>query len=452
MGAKQSHRKYNAHNACLSTIKKAQWENERDTRRTDLARAQLRLSSASLLAIPAKAWKWRPGEKWETGKILRVRFMQGTEEQKRAVKEHAVQWSLYANVGFRFDSLDHDAEIRITFNKNRGNWSAEGKDALHVPLKDATMNLVLQRHDSEIAKERKILHEFGHALGCKHEHKAPVGGIRWRKKVVYRELEGHYWSRDAIRENFFQHLNHTSTNYPQVDPRSIMLLPIPNCWTHGDYCVEWNDTLSGKDHNYIGYEYPGATVIFNPPKNDNILELNCEVLPPEGDDNSIEAVFNHVRRYKPHQPERYKYVKLILCYIRYSLAASNFPIILFVNGVQKWGESRTALNQPPTPAVFQAQDASCSIDASAALTNDSNSTIIRRAYLRHISTHTHFSIALNDNDEMSEENGNPSTMSCQDEFDISGQLKEGKNRLRIEYEPGVDTSAYSIQSLKVVYK
>ena len=35
---------------------------------------------------------------------------------------------------------------------------------------------------------RVVVHEFGHALGCIHEHQSPAATFQWNKEAVYAVL------------------------------------------------------------------------------------------------------------------------------------------------------------------------------------------------------------------------------------------------------------------------
>ena len=64
------------------------------------------------------------------------------------------------------------ADVRIDFKQGGGSSSRIGADALsEKDQKKRTMNLDINlRHPDEFIR-RKVLHEFGHALGCEHEHR-----------------------------------------------------------------------------------------------------------------------------------------------------------------------------------------------------------------------------------------------------------------------------------------
>jgi hypothetical protein len=108
--------------------------------------------------------------------------------------------------------------------------------------------------------ERVVLHEFGHALGAIHEHQSPGAAIPWDKEAVYAYYSGppNNWSRDDVDVNLFDLYGETTTQFTKFDEQSIMLYPIPEEFTVGDYAVGWNRTLSDTDKAFMGTTYPGA--------------------------------------------------------------------------------------------------------------------------------------------------------------------------------------------------
>src|SRR5690348_12033796 len=51
---------------------------------------------------------------WPKGDVLKVRFLDGSDYQKKTVEEKAHMWEQFANVTFQFGDAP-DAEIRISF-------------------------------------------------------------------------------------------------------------------------------------------------------------------------------------------------------------------------------------------------------------------------------------------------------------------------------------------------
>lgn len=197
------------------------------------------------------------GKKWKNGRTLKVLFLDGESEVQTKVASYARVWSQHANI--KFDFGDHpDAEIRISF-KLSGSWSFIGTDALSVPSDEPTMNFGWLRHDSpEEDYQRVVVHEFGHALGCIHEHQNPSTNIPWDEEAVYDFYMGapNFWPRVEVFNNLLKKYRADITQYTHFDKDSIMLYPIPKEHTIGDYEVGWNRVLSKQDKAFIADMYP----------------------------------------------------------------------------------------------------------------------------------------------------------------------------------------------------
>jgi hypothetical protein len=207
------------------------------------------ISSVFLAAITGKLW--------QPGRVLRVRFLDGDPHVHERIPPFSHQWSAHANITFEFGS-DPDAEIRISF-QNQGSWSYLGTDALVIPKSQPTMNFGwLTQATPNDEYQRVVTHEFGHALGCIHEHQNPAGSIPWDREAVYRYYQGppNYWSREQVDINLFTRYDADISQFSAFDPKSIMLYPIPNEFTIGDFEVGWNKTLSSVDKQFIATIYP----------------------------------------------------------------------------------------------------------------------------------------------------------------------------------------------------
>jgi serralysin len=175
---------------------------------------------------------------------------------------YAKQWMQYANIGLDFVS-GKDGEIRISFNLP-GYWSAVGTDALveqYFKKNEPTMNYGgFSMATSEEEYSRVVLHEFGHALGCIHEHQSPAAGIQWNKEVVYRELGGppNNWPKDVVDHNVFDKYEATITQFTKFDDKSIMLYSFPKRWTLNNMEFNDNRVLSDTDKEFIRARYPKA--------------------------------------------------------------------------------------------------------------------------------------------------------------------------------------------------
>lgn len=195
---------------------------------------------------------------WEPGQTLRVKFMGGDPEIQGKVKEKAKDWENFANLKFDFIS-EGDADIRIAFESD-GSWSYIGKDALDIPQNEPTMNYGwLETDTTDEEYSRVVKHEFGHAIGCIHEHQNPAGEIPWDKEAVYKYFMGppNNWPKEQIDHNLFERYSKNITNYTNLDPTSIMLYPIPAQFTLNHQAIGGrNNDLSDVDKSFIKQQYP----------------------------------------------------------------------------------------------------------------------------------------------------------------------------------------------------
>jgi hypothetical protein len=211
------------------------------------------------------------GKKWANGRTLRVHFIGGQQTVRQKVMSYASEWMNHANVRLQFVD-DPAAEIRVSFTLGDGSWSYLGTDALSIPQGRATMNYGwLTPTSPEDEYSRVVLHEFGHALACIHEHQHPQAGIPWDREAVYSYYwRTNGWSRAEVDNNIFRLIPASQTQFSQFDPTSIMCYSVPNELTIGDYEIGWNRVLSPRDKEFIGVAYPrsaggGGNLVMNGP-------------------------------------------------------------------------------------------------------------------------------------------------------------------------------------------
>ena len=199
---------------------------------------------------------------WPNGSTLDCRFLDGSKTQRKKVEQYAHAWEKYANITFKFVATG-DAEIRISFIADGSSWSAVGTDSLvasYFPKYQPTMNYGWLRDDtSEQEYSRVVLHEFGHALGCIHEHQSPKFKRKWNKAEVYRVFEGppSYWTKDQIDHNVLLRYSKNGMLVTEdYDDESIMLYQFDGIlFKDGDGTKE-NTKLSKKDKEFITTIYP----------------------------------------------------------------------------------------------------------------------------------------------------------------------------------------------------
>ena len=196
-------------------------------------------------------------KKWGAGAIVDCRFLDGAPKWRKWVEEIAHKWERYANVRFRFVTSG-DAPIRISFYADDGSWSAVGKDALNTRYfspREATMNFGWIRDDTSAAeRQRVVLHEFGHALGCIHEHEGPKFTRKWNRELVLKVFAGppNYWSRADIEANVLHKYGPRGIRSTVYDPKSIMLYAFDAAlFTDGLGPTNENGRLSALDRKMI---------------------------------------------------------------------------------------------------------------------------------------------------------------------------------------------------------
>lgn len=201
-------------------------------------------------------------KKWPPGSTVRCRFLDGSAKMKRKVTKIAKEWENYADIKLTFVSKG-DAEIRISFYADAGSWSAVGRDALNTsyfPPHQPTMNYGWLRDDSPDQEyHRVVAHEFGHALGCVHEHQSPKFTRKWNVAAVMKYFSGppNYWNEEEIKSNVLEKYSPQGISATESDPDSIMLYEFDSkLFSDGLGATNTNTKLSAKDIAHIKKLYP----------------------------------------------------------------------------------------------------------------------------------------------------------------------------------------------------
>ena len=233
---------------------------------------------------------------WQSGSTLRVRIDGGTPLMRQKVEQYAMEWTRHVNLRFQFVS-GGNAEIIVTFGNDNKSWSYIGRDSVADEIRfignftqQGTMHFGWFDDQTEEEEFRRvILHEFGHALGFKHEHSHPDAGIPWDREKVYEWYASDGWDRAAVDRNIFEQSSRSESQFSQYDPTSIMQYAVDNYLTIGDFSIPWNTQLSATDIAFAKVIYPRGTIA------DNKLEVTLNT---GGDDlrvNSSAQIFLKLR-------------------------------------------------------------------------------------------------------------------------------------------------------------
>lgn len=200
-----------------------------------------------------KAYVWEPGHK------LHVRFMGGTAVVQQKVAQAAGGWTskTAGNFSLIFDNASN-AEIRVSFDPVTGSWSEIGMVARGVARRTPTMNFGwLDEKTPDEEYRRVVLHEFGHALGCIHEHQSPSANIKWNKKAVYDYYATtNRWDKAAVDQNIFFKYPASAVKNSKLDVTSIMMYAFPGNLTTDGSETGWNRDISQVDKDMIETLYP----------------------------------------------------------------------------------------------------------------------------------------------------------------------------------------------------
>lgn len=198
---------------------------------------------------------------WPQNYALKVRFLDGTTRQQAALWKRFVAIDKLVNLSFT-KVTSGKSDIRVRFDKDDGHWSFVGTQCRTIGSAEPTMNIALTAGvfgDTETEWNRVGLHEICHAIGMVHEHSNPRGGIQWNVPKVlqyYEATQG--WTQKQVYEQVLFRYSVSRLRATEVDPKSIMMYPIPAELTMNGFSVGWNNSLTPTDIWFLDQIYPNA--------------------------------------------------------------------------------------------------------------------------------------------------------------------------------------------------
>ena len=196
--------------------------------------------------------------KWPIGAKIKVKFLNRDAYLEPLISKSAKEWEAFANITFEFIETG-DSDVRISLVQDGTSWSKLGTLCTEVTDQNIpTMNFGWfnsSTNPNEI--KRTTLHEFGHVLGCIHEHQSPDAKFPWdvnRIRRVY--LAAHHKTEEWLQTNIIGKFPAADISNSNYDSLSIMHYPFDAMYTTTGvaYCINWD--LSEQDKEFIGMCYP----------------------------------------------------------------------------------------------------------------------------------------------------------------------------------------------------
>lgn len=179
---------------------------------------------------------------------LRVWFMDVTDEALKSKTLHvANEWQPYSGILFAAAGSAEMSDIRIAFRRpTTGFTSAIGIQAIRYDKETPTMYLEdLDKHNEKDFR-RVVLHEFGHALGLRHELQHPGATIQWDTVKALKYFREHYGFSEPQAMKFI--FSKATVGPGEVyDDRSIMIYAVPAFITKNNVGITWPEKLSEQD-------------------------------------------------------------------------------------------------------------------------------------------------------------------------------------------------------------
>ncbi|WP_099168211.1 M12 family metallopeptidase [Pseudomonas sp. ICMP 8385] len=195
-----------------------------------------------------------PEKMWPQHSVLKISLLDMTDEQKAMIKDNINKWAPHTNLYFKFiDSPNGDIRIAADNNTNAG-WSWQGTSAKKAPASEPTMSIGFAT--PSIYTAGKIQHEFGHALGLRHEHKHPDRQLDINKEKIYEDYKSRDKTRRQADHDIIDPFHHNDVKVSAYDRASIMHYGYSKEVMNDGHAIFTNTQLSDGDKQFIRSLYP----------------------------------------------------------------------------------------------------------------------------------------------------------------------------------------------------
>jgi hypothetical protein len=170
---------------------------------------------------------------------------------------YANKWGQWANVQFTAAPVA-SADVRIDLSGD-GYWSYLGTDVRQIARGEPTMTLQGFSLSTPAAEwDRVVPHEFGHTLGCPHEHqRREIIQLLDEAKVIASFKASQGWSEQEIRQQILTPLEESSLmGTPHAEADSCMAYQFPGSVTKNGQPIPGGTHITESDGKFLNSVYP----------------------------------------------------------------------------------------------------------------------------------------------------------------------------------------------------
>ncbi|WP_438868853.1 M12 family metallopeptidase [Pseudomonas sp. L1(2025)] len=193
---------------------------------------------------------------WPQNSTITIAFMDTSPAHRALIQKH-IEKNYAHLINLKLNFVEGtQGDIRISTSAAiAGDWSVVGTGALTVPANEPTMHLDPQ--NTEDIFKMNILHEFGHALGLRHEHKHPDRTLEFNLPKIYKlYMQQFNLDKIDVYEQILQKLNPADIIASDYDQKSIMHYNLSRLILWKQQSTGYNFNLSNADKALLQSIYP----------------------------------------------------------------------------------------------------------------------------------------------------------------------------------------------------